>query len=121
MGLRGRPQPGLAQSTIAQIEESAYRTALATIEKLTDEGKTDEADQFRGRLDQALIRDCKVVVSWTGDADVDVFVEEPSGTICSYRNPRTTSGGVMLGDEYPPRGQVAHPGIFGDLRLSAGF
>ena len=29
------------------IEESAYRNALATIEKLTDEGKTDEADQFR--------------------------------------------------------------------------
>jgi hypothetical protein len=79
-----------------QVEEVAYRMALATIKELNDDGKTEQADQFRAELDAALVRDCKVVVSWTGDADVDVFIEEPSGTICSYRNPRTTSGGVML-------------------------
>ena len=55
------------------IEESAYRTALATIEKLTNDGKVDEAARFRSRVEQALIRDCKVVVSWTGDADVDLL------------------------------------------------
>ena len=93
------------------IEESAYRNALATIEKLTDDGKIDQADRFRSRLDQALIRDCKVVISWTGDADVDVFVEEPSGTICSYRNPRTTSGGVMLGDGTHPGGKLPAQGF----------
>src|SRR5262249_6563725 len=42
-----------------------------------------------------------VVVSWTGEADVDLLVEEPGGTVCSLRNPRTTSGGVLLGDSYP--------------------
>ncbi|HEV7222597.1 MAG TPA: hypothetical protein VGN42_07840, partial [Pirellulales bacterium] len=41
----------------------------------------------------------------TGDADVDLFVEEPSGTICSARNPRTTSGGSMLGDAVAKTGQ----------------
>jgi hypothetical protein len=39
-----------------------------------------------------------VVVTWIGDGDVDLVVEEPAGTLCSLRNPRTTSGGVMLGD-----------------------
>jgi hypothetical protein len=39
-----------------------------------------------------------VVVIWTGDADIDLSVEEPSGTICSTRQARTTSGGVHLGD-----------------------
>ena len=73
--------------------------------------KPDEAAQFRSQLEQALIRDCKVVVSWTGDADVDVFVEEPSGTICSYRNPRTTSGGVMLGDSACPAGKLPAQGF----------
>jgi hypothetical protein len=29
---------------------------------------------------------------------VDLLVEEPSGTVCSFRNPRTTSGGVILSD-----------------------
>ena len=84
------------------VEESAFRTAVATYENLMADGKTDEAAQFRSQVGQAMIRDCRVVVSWTGDADVDVFVEEPSGTICSYRNPRTTSGGVMLGDSVAP-------------------
>ena len=52
-----------------------------------------------------------MVVSWTGDADVDVFVEEPSGTICSYRNPRTTSGGVMLGDSAQPGSKLPAQGF----------
>ena len=81
-----------------QIEDSAYHTALATLERLKKEGKTDEAERFRGDLDAAMARDCKVVVSWTGDADIDVLVQEPSGTICSSHNPRTASGGVMLED-----------------------
>jgi len=38
------------------------------------------------------------VVSWNGEADVDLMVEEPAGTICSFRLPCTLSGGVMLGD-----------------------
>jgi hypothetical protein len=39
-------------------------------------------------------------VSWTGDADIDVAVEEPNGTICSVAAPRTAGGGVNLGDSY---------------------
>ena len=39
-----------------------------------------------------------ILVRWTGDADVDILVEEPTGTICSLRNFRTTSGGVLSGD-----------------------
>ena len=27
------------------------------------------------------------IVTWTGEADVDLLVEEPSGTLCSLRNP----------------------------------
>ena len=104
-----------------QIEDTAYRTALATIKQLEQAGKTDEAAQFRSQVDAALTRDCKVVVSWTGDADVDIFIEEPSGTICSYRNPRTTSGGVMLEDSVSTWRQVADRRIFGNLRLSAGL
>jgi hypothetical protein len=33
-----------------------------------------------------------------------MFVEEPSATVCSGRNPRTTAGGVMLGDSYAHSG-----------------
>jgi len=37
-------------------------------------------------------------VRWTGDADIDVMVKEPGGTVCSLRNQRTTSGGVLISD-----------------------
>jgi hypothetical protein len=60
--------------------------------------RTAEAADFKTALDQALVRDCVVVVSWTGDADIDLLVEEPTGSVCSFRNPRTTGGGLMLGD-----------------------
>ena len=39
-----------------------------------------------------------VVVSWSGEADIDLTVEEPGGTVCSARNRRTTGGGVLLGN-----------------------
>ena len=45
-----------------------------------------------------MARDCVVKVQWTGDADIDVMVKEPAGTVCSLRNQRTTSGGMLVGD-----------------------
>ena len=61
--------------------------------------RNEEANRFEATLDQAIARDCVVKVQWTGDADVDVMVKEPAGTVCSLRNQRTTSGGMLLGDQ----------------------
>jgi hypothetical protein len=80
--------------------------AKATIERLASEGKTEERQQFEKALENAIVRDCVVRVSWTGNADVDVAVEEPTGTICSISEPRTAGGGVQLGDSYAVEGDV---------------
>ena len=88
-----------------EIWDTAYRVASSTLDRLQSEHKKKEAKAFRAALDQALVRDCVVIVSWTGDADVDLMVEEPSGTICSFRFPRTTAGGLMLGDAAPKTGE----------------
>ena len=53
---------------------------------------------YQKALDQAVVRDCVVKISWTGKADLDLLVEDPSGTVCSFRNPRTTGGGILMGD-----------------------
>jgi hypothetical protein len=81
------------------IQQDAVRTAEATMAELT---KTDPAaaDEFRTALTKALSRDAQVTISWTGDADIDLLVEEPSGTVCSLKNLRTSSGGVLLGDSF---------------------
>jgi len=78
--------------------EDALRVAQATIKDLRDHQRNEEADHFQAVLDKALVRDCAVKVQWTGDADIDVMVKEPGGTVCSLRNQRTTSGGVLIGD-----------------------
>ena len=80
------------------------------LDKLRAEKRTQEADAFLAQLDQAVRRDCVLVVTWTGDADVDVLVEEPAGTVCSLRNPRTTSGGVLLGDGISQTGRDSFGG-----------
>ena len=80
-----------------QIWETGMRTANAMIERLKTENRTAEAGQFKAAVDRALSRDCVVLLRWTGDADVDMMVEEPSGSICSYRSPRSTGGGVLVG------------------------
>ncbi|HEX4413867.1 MAG TPA: hypothetical protein VH107_09595 [Lacipirellulaceae bacterium] len=96
IGILGQAWP----TRMAEIELTASRVAKATLERLGSEGRTDERDAFLNELQQAVVRDCVVRVSWTGEADVDISVEEPSGTVCSEAEPRTIGGGVRLGDGY---------------------
>jgi hypothetical protein len=89
---------------LGSIELAASRLAKATLERLDREGKHAERDAYLKRLQEAVVRDCVVRVSWTGNADIDVSVEEPAGTVCSAAEPRTAGGGVNLGDVYALEG-----------------
>jgi hypothetical protein len=88
-----------------EVWQKGVHAATETLAKLEAEKRTDEAKKYREALDKAVVRDCVLVVTWTGDADLDVLVEEPAGTVCSLRNRRTSSGGVMLGDCRSQAGQ----------------
>jgi len=77
---------------------SGERAANAILEKLKAENRTAEFNAFQEAVKQAKIRDCAVAVTWTGEGEVDLCVQEPAGTVCSFRSPRTTAGGVLLGD-----------------------
>ncbi|MDX1929489.1 MAG: hypothetical protein SFV81_23380, partial [Pirellulaceae bacterium] len=57
-----------------------------------------ESKAFEEAMKTALLRDIVVRVNWTGDADLDLRVREPAGTICSLKNPQSIGGGVLLGD-----------------------
>lgn len=87
-----------------EIEQHASRIAKSLYDKMQKEGRTSEAEDYLAKLNDAVTRDCVVKVTWTGDADVDMMVEEPSAAVCSVRNPRTTAGGVMLGDSFAHAG-----------------
>jgi hypothetical protein len=81
------------------VQDRAIRIAEATLSSLKASNSAAYAE-FRGALAAAIARDCEVKVTWTGDADIDVLVEEPGGTVCSLASQRTTSGGVLLGDAF---------------------
>ncbi len=82
----------------SDITAKARRNAEALLARLREEDKNEEADQFAKQLGEVLQRDVVVKVSWSGEADVDLMVEDPTGSICSYHQPRTAGGGVLMGN-----------------------
>jgi len=103
------------------VWNTAARSSIATIERLQKEGRNDEALSFRKKLDAALVRDIRVKVTWTGEADIDMMVQEPSGTVCSHRNARTTSGGVLLGDTFSREEDASVQGFSEEYVCAQGF
>ena len=109
-----------------EIVKQAKFASQAIKSSLQKSGSKDELAAYEAELQQAAERDCYIKVSWTGDADLDLYIEEPGGTVCSRLVPRTTGGGVALGDKFTPKaglsGQVAEEyvlprGFAGDYRL----
>jgi hypothetical protein len=84
----------------AKVWVKGMRVAKATLEQLKQDGRAEEATEYEKALNKALVRDVVIRLRWSGDADIDLMVEEPSGTICSCRNARTVAGGIMMGDKY---------------------
>ncbi len=82
------------------ITATARRVAKSILDDMEKAGDTAAYDTYYRELELALARDVVVKATWSGDADVDLIVEEPGGSICSLHEPRTTGGGVSLGDDY---------------------
>jgi len=80
------------------VSTRAARLAKATIAGLKADGNEEEAAYFTRVIEAALVRDISMELTWNGDADIDLIVEEPPGTVCSVATPRSTSGGTLLAD-----------------------
>ena len=46
--------------------------------------------------------DLVVRVEWNGQGDLDMEIEEPGGTVCSFSQPMTASGGIFTHDGFGP-------------------
>ncbi len=108
------------------VVHDAVLAARAERNRLETAGKTNELFLYNQQLDEVLHRDCIIEVTWTGVADLDIYVEEPGGTICSRSMPRTSAGGVMMGDAFANKNKdsgvtseyyVLPKGFDGDYRL----
>jgi len=85
----------LSSKKEGEISAEAFTAAFQRVNELRHEIK-----MFDERMRQASFRDCIIRVSWTGDADIDLVVEEPPGTVCSADHPITQAGGVFSGNDY---------------------
>ncbi len=83
--------------------------ALANLEQaLKQAGRKAEAERVQVARRKALERDLKLELTWNGDGDLDLIVEEPRGTVCSFESPLTAGGGVLLNDGYGPKQENCH-------------
>jgi hypothetical protein len=95
-----------------EVATRAARLAKATIAALSAAGRNVEAAAFSAAVDAALVRDLVIEISWAGDADIDVAVEEPTGTVCSLSAPRSTSGGALLADGHAGDDEKLHREVY---------
>lgn len=87
-----------------QAQHEKALNALANLEQsLNQSGRKAEAARVVSERKQALERDLKLELTWNGDGDLDLIVEEPRGTVCSFEAPITAGGGVLLNDGYGPK------------------
>ena len=78
--------------------DELQRTALERLESLAKRLDADEARRLRGAVHLQQRRDLVVKLLWQGEADLDLKVEEPSGSICTALNRQTVGGGTLTAD-----------------------
>jgi hypothetical protein len=80
------------------LHRDAEATLLDMQSELRRSGRDAEAERLGLSLEAARQRDLVIDLSWSGRADLDLLVEEPSGAVCSSDNPTTTGGGIFVHD-----------------------
>ena len=83
--------------------------AVAEAEQLFEKrGNAARLKQFREQIASARQRDLILKLTWNGNADLDLVVEEPLGTVCSRQQKYSRGGGVLVHDGVGPKPQNAY-------------
>ena len=67
--------------------------------RLERAGQATEAKKLRDSVSAEKSRDLVIQLFYQGDADLDLVVTEPSGSVCSASRKRTIGGGVLMADQ----------------------
>ena len=82
--------------------QQAENAVIDRARELRAAGEEDSAARLEQMLAKARRVDLDVRLEWSGAGDLDLFVQEPNGAICSFKNRRTRGGGVLVHDGYGP-------------------
>ncbi len=70
----------------ATVQRDAENAALEAERRLRAAGDAAGADRLRTAVGEARRRDLIARLQWSGGGDLDLFVEEPAGVVCSFQN-----------------------------------
>lgn len=85
-----------------QLHREAERAAAETVQSLERMGDAERAQRLRSTIAQARRRDLAIRLVWSGEGDLDLLVEEPPRTVCSFQNRETPAGGFLVHDGQGP-------------------
>lgn len=105
------------------LRRSAEQAAADAIAQLTKSGRISQALALQEAMQKAREVDLVVRLEFNGVGDVDLLVEEPTGSVCSMSTPFTPAGGAFVHDGHGPRQEncydeyVCASAIPGEYRL----
>jgi hypothetical protein len=101
-----------------RIESRNQADRLAKL--LREDGRNADADLLLAKLARSEARDVVIRLTWDGEADFDLIVDEPLGATAKYQSPRTVFGGSLITNGYgshPEEIYVCPRAFDGDYRL----
>lgn len=85
-----------------QLHQEAEDAVVEETRRLRKANDQEALTEFQHAVQQSRRRDLRVTLTWNGPADLDLIVEEPGGTVCSFDSPDTPGGGIHLHDGFGP-------------------
>ncbi len=104
-----------------QLHLKAEDAAVEATNELRKAGRAMDADAFERAIQEAKRRDLVIELTWSGEADLDLSVDEPAGTRCGADNPLSRGGGVLLRDGYGPEQKNCHEEYVCALGVSGAY
>ncbi|GAC1313958.1 MAG: hypothetical protein NVSMB14_14780 [Isosphaeraceae bacterium] len=80
------------------VRAAAQKLLNGMAEDLRDDGSKADAVALESRWRDLSARDVFIRLSWVGDADLDLAVTDPLGTVAKHDTPGTVAGGVIVQD-----------------------
>ena len=104
-----------------ELHAKAMQKVESLSHALEQDNHKDEAQHLLEAVQGQQQRDLVIKLNWQGEADLDLKVQEPTGSTCWVLNKQTVGGGTMAGDAQSDANSETYQaaqGFSGDYRVT---
>jgi hypothetical protein len=91
-----------------ELQKKSVQKLESLARSLEKGNRKDEAERLLAGVQARRQRDLVIKMSYQGEADLDLKVKEPCGSVCSALNRQTVGGGILIGDSLAEMGQETY-------------